>query len=118
MNPILETMVTTERLLSETFGVRVRLGEPNDLGGSRRTKVYRFRLFDPVGNLPASVIVKQAYSTTESIYSPDLPTMPAWTFFNDWASLQFLNQLGSLSRLQVTFLRFHILFLNGSVLRK
>jgi hypothetical protein len=42
MSTILETMTVAERLLSNCFGGAVRLGEGEGLGGSSRSKVYRF----------------------------------------------------------------------------
>lgn len=93
MSPTFETVATAARLLSEAFGSTVRLGEGQDLGGSRRTEVYRFPILNDGSDLPTSVIVKQAHSTPNAIYNPELAIEPAWTFFNDWASLQFLSQV-------------------------
>jgi hypothetical protein len=92
MNPTFETVATTESLLSDAFSSTVQLGEGKDLGGSRRTEVYRFPIRNGGGDLPASVIVKQAHSAPNAVYNPELALEPAWTFFNDWASLQFLSQ--------------------------
>ena len=58
----------------------MRLAEDEDLTASGRAGVYRLRVLAGPDNAPDSVIVKQA-----RIY-------PSGTFFNDWASLQFLSQ--------------------------
>src|SRR5689334_19946716 len=94
---------TAERLLTETFGCNVRLGEGRDLGGSPRTKVYRFPVIEGAGALPASVIVKQAHSTEKAPYIPERAVEPAWTLFNDWASLQFLSQVAAEAALAPRF---------------
>jgi len=95
MPPSLETITIAEKLLSEAFGGSVRLNEGDDLGGSNRTEVYRFRVLEGPGDVPATVIVKQAHSTADALYNPDTATIPAWTFFNEWASLQFLSQIAA-----------------------
>src|SRR5690242_4985140 len=87
------TIALAEKLLAETFGSGIRLDAGDDLGGSNRSLVYRFHVLEGPENAPSSVIVKQAHSTANAVYQPDSSTIPAWTFFNDWASLQFLSQL-------------------------
>lgn len=89
--PALETITIAEKLLSETFGHPVYLGDAEDLGGGKLAQVYRFNVLDAPSDAPASVIVKQVRSTAEVIYAPDSAREPAWTFFNDWASLKFLS---------------------------
>jgi len=79
--PSPDMMATTERLLSDTFGGTIHLAEGDDLTASGRTSVYRLRVLVGPDNAPTSVIVKQARK------------YPAGTFFNDWASLQFLSQI-------------------------
>jgi hypothetical protein len=79
--PSPELIATAEQLLMEVFEGTVRLGEAEDLTASGRAGVYRLQVLAGPNHAPASVIVKQAR------------TFPPWTFFNDWASLQFLNQV-------------------------
>ena len=93
MSTMLETIATAERLLSDCFGGAVRLGDGEDLGGSSRSKVYRFSVVSHPAGMPESVIVKQAQSVGDKVYNPDIPDIPAWTLFNEWASLEFLSQL-------------------------
>jgi hypothetical protein len=93
VGPSMETATVTERLLSDCFGGAVRLGDGEDLGGSSRSKVYRFNVLGGSGGMPESVIVKQAQSVGDKVYNPDAPDIPAWTLFNEWASLEFLSRI-------------------------
>jgi hypothetical protein len=86
-------MTTAERLLGETIGRSVRLGAGELLQDGIRSLVYRFPLLDGPARTPASVIVKQVKSTQRVPYDPTRATMPAWAFFNEWASLQFLDTI-------------------------
>ncbi|HEY0753480.1 MAG TPA: hypothetical protein VGD98_05925 [Ktedonobacteraceae bacterium] len=79
--PSSEMIATAEQLLTEVFAGTVRLGEGDDLTTSGRAGVYRLQVLAGPEHAPASVIVKQ------------VRIVPPWTFFNDWASLQFLNQV-------------------------
>jgi hypothetical protein len=79
--PSPDMIATTERLLSDAFGGTIHLAEGDDLTASGRAGVYRLRVLVGPDKAPTSVIVKQARK------------YPAGTFFNDWASLQFLNQV-------------------------
>lgn len=101
--PSQAAIAEAEKLLSATFGGSIHLDAGDDLGGSNRSLVYRFNVLDGPGDAPASVIVKQAHSTADALYQPDRPTLPAWTLFNDWASLQFLSQLANSRKLAPQF---------------
>lgn len=74
-------ITTAEQLLAEALGGTVRLRIGDTLTASGRTNVYRLRVLAGPDNAPVNVIVKQ------------LQKLPACTFFNDWASLQFLSQI-------------------------
>jgi hypothetical protein len=87
-----ETRTIAERILIETFGEPVRLGEGSDLGGSNRSLVLRFPVQDGPVAMPGSVIVKRAVSAN---FDPDTSNEPAWLLFNDWASLQFLGEIAA-----------------------
>src|SRR5215469_2598101 len=93
MSTLVETVATAEQLLSDCFGGAVRLGDGEDLGGSSRSKVYRFSVLAGPDGMPKSVIVKQAQSVGDKVYNPDVPDIPAWTLFNEWASLEFLSRI-------------------------
>ncbi|HEY1354241.1 MAG TPA: DUF2087 domain-containing protein [Ktedonobacteraceae bacterium] len=82
--------IQAEHILAEVCGAPVRLGSGADLGGSARSRVVRFPIRQGPASCPASVIVKQANTET---FEPDTANNTTWWFFNDWASLQFLNQL-------------------------
>ncbi|HEY5002934.1 MAG TPA: hypothetical protein VII61_07270 [Ktedonobacteraceae bacterium] len=79
--PSPDMIAITEHLLSDAFGGTIHLAEGDDLTASGRAGVYRLRVLVGPDNAPTSVIVKQARK------------YPAGTFFNDWASLQFLSQI-------------------------
>ncbi|HTK09629.1 MAG TPA: hypothetical protein VL485_20835 [Ktedonobacteraceae bacterium] len=87
-----ETLVLATRLLTEQFSAPVRLGEPQNNSGSNRARVYRCHVLEGPASTPTSVIVKRAYTVPPAQYNPDSNTMPAWTFLNELASLQFLRQ--------------------------
>ena len=84
-------IATAERLLSEALGGCIRLGAGALLQDGIRSLVYRFPILDGLPQAPTSVIVKQVKSTERAPYEPQRATMPAWAFFNEWASLQFLR---------------------------
>jgi len=84
---------TAERLLAEQFGGTVRLVEGTDLQGGSRYQVYRFVVVEGPDEALGSVIVKQVKATEKAPYRPDSATIPAWTLFNEWASLQFLGEV-------------------------
>lgn len=88
-----EMIETAEKVLLEARGGKVRLGAGEDLQGGTRSQVYRFKVLDGPSGMPASVIVKQVKSTEKAPYAPDNATIPAWTLFNEWASLQFLGEI-------------------------
>lgn len=93
MPPSQETIDIAENVLSDAFGGPVHLGKGETLQGGIRMQVYRFLVMDAPDNAPASVIVKQVKATEQAPYLPDRATMPAWTLFNEWASLQFLHEV-------------------------
>jgi hypothetical protein len=88
-----EHITLTERLLGEALGGSIRLGTGELLQDGIRTLVSRFPVLDGPAQMPVSVIVKHVKSTEKAPYEPQRATMPAWTFFNEWASLQFLNTI-------------------------
>lgn len=94
-SPTQELITTVERLLADTFGGSVRLGDWQDLSSGNRALTYRFAVGDGPAAIPASVIVKQAGFSTQLVPASNEVEMSGWTFFNEWASLQFLEQLRS-----------------------
>lgn len=95
------TKAIAERILARTFGEPVHLGEGSDLGGSNRSLVMRFPVLDGPVSAPESAIVKRAANPE---FDPDTSNEPAWLLLNDWASLQFLEEIAASERLSC-FLR-------------
>lgn len=91
--PTTALITTVERKLSDTFGSGVRLGDWQDLSSGNRALTYRFSVMAGSSSVPSSVIVKQAGFTAPAETTSREVEMSAWTFFNEWASLQFLEQL-------------------------
>lgn len=91
--PTKELITTVEQLLVDTFGGEVRLTDWQDLSSGNRALTYRFVVCDGPTGTPSSVIVKQAGFATQSVATATEVEMMEWTFFNEWASLQFLEQL-------------------------
>jgi hypothetical protein len=89
-------MITViEKLLSERFEGKVRLGACQEIsGGSGRSKVSRYRILECPQDAPKSVIVKQVVANgREEIYNPGSPDGPARRLFNEWAGLRFLTEI-------------------------
>ncbi len=91
--PSQDLVTIAERILTEKFGTTIQLDEGEDLGGGTRSYVYRFNILNRTFDVPKSVIVKQVKTSNEGTYNPDRATIPAWTFFNEWASLQFISEI-------------------------
>jgi len=86
--------IVGERLLFDALGGRVRLSAETPLGGGDRSTVSRFQILDGPAGAPASVVIKRALATGTESYDPAIAgTGPAWRLFNDWAALQFLNEV-------------------------
>ncbi|GLV57392.1 hypothetical protein KDH_42280 [Dictyobacter sp. S3.2.2.5] len=83
-----EAIANAEQLLSRHFGITIRLGPGDDLGGSQRSRVYRCPVLEGPELLASGVIIKQASE-------PDgTPLRQAnQLFLNEWASLQFIQAL-------------------------
>ncbi len=93
MNPsVQELILVAQRVLSAFLGEKVLLEPGEVLQDGIRSFTYRFRLLEGPDHAPTSVIVKQVKSTEQAPYDPKRATIPAWTFFNEWASLQFLDK--------------------------
>ena len=93
--PSQDLITIAEQILSKTLGSTIQFGEGEDLHGGARTNVYRFNVLNEPLDAPKSVIVKQVKSSREGTYNPDKATIPAWTLFNEWASLQFMSDIAA-----------------------
>ncbi len=91
--PTPNMIATAERLLSDRFGHPVRFGDGIDLSTSKRSLVYRFPIVEGSHEMPTSVIVKVVNPMEKAPYDPAIADTPAWTLFNEWAALQFLQQV-------------------------
>ena len=81
-----------EKVLSEVFGEKVRIGTTKHIGGNR-SAVFRCTALDGSDEVPAGVVVKQAIPQKGEIYGPDSPEGPSWRLFNEWAGLQFVSEV-------------------------
>jgi len=93
-----EALTWAERLVSKALSAETKISAGEQLQDGLRAQVYRFHLRERSSQLPASVIVKQVKTTARAPYDPDRAAVPAWTLFNEWASLQFLNELAPAAR--------------------
>lgn len=93
--PAQNLILTVERMLGETLGENVLFDTGELLQDGIRSLAYRFHILIGSSHTPGSVIVKQVKSTDQAPYAPERATLPAWTFFNEWASLQFLDSKAS-----------------------
>lgn len=89
--PMSSIIATAERLLSDRFTSSIHFGNGIDLSSSKRSLVYRFPIVEGSHETPASVIVKVVNPTEKAPYDPAIADTPAWTLFNEWAALQFLQ---------------------------
>jgi hypothetical protein len=82
-----------EQILAQAWGGPVRLGEDQEMKGSKRLIVYRCAVLEaPAGN-PVSVIIKQVnYSPPKQSDEETAEVTPA-LITKDWAGLAFLNEL-------------------------
>lgn len=98
-----ETKTCAEAVLAGALGATVRLAPGTNLSG--RDHVFRFEVLDGPGGAPASVIVKRSrdWGGTYDPGSTD-PRNPAWGLLDDWASLQFLNEVAGDASLAPRFI--------------
>lgn len=88
-----DTRSIAERVLSDAWGVTIKLDLNEDLDTSARSHVQRYTVRSGPPELPGSVIVKQALAVGEESYDAASASGPAWRLFNEWAGLQFLTEL-------------------------
>ncbi|WP_337662119.1 hypothetical protein [Actinoalloteichus sp. AHMU CJ021] len=81
------TVAAAESALSRRFGAPVRLGDPEDLGGSGRAVVIRVRVVENPFSLPRSLVIKH--------YQGPAPEAAADPFAHEAASCQLLTALPS-----------------------
>lgn len=91
-----EAKTEAERLLSSTVGASWKIDGVERIGGGNRADVYRLHLNSSLPDGATSAILKVVKSTAEQPYEPDRGSLPAWAFFNEWASLQCLDTFDEL----------------------
>lgn len=84
----------TEQILSAAFATPIRLVDrPEKLTSSERCSVFRWRVQDAAGDVPAQVVVKQSAVQADSGDDPKSPAAgPALAALNEWAGLEFTNR--------------------------
>jgi len=80
-----------EQLLSHTFDCPVQLG--NGTAITSRSHIHRFDVIDGPPNLTKSIIAKQTRDIQNHTFEPSGYPSQSWLLFNDWAGLQFLQQV-------------------------
>ena len=81
----------TEKLLSDTFGYYVRLSNARTI--ESRSHIHRFDVIDGPQDLAKHIIVKQTRDMQNHTLEASGYPSQSWLFFNDWAGLQFLQQV-------------------------
>lgn len=82
-----------EEILGAQWGGKVRLGNSEEMKGSKRLLIYRCTLVESPAGKPNSVIVKHVnYSPPAGAHDEDTEITPA-IINKDWAGLVFLNEL-------------------------
>lgn len=90
---ILAHRADIQNLLSDRFGAAIHLDEGTSL--NERDHVAQFKVLKGPAASPVSVIAKGWRSWDHAHYDPDStdPWSPASLMFNDWAGLQFLEEV-------------------------
>ncbi|MFI7674056.1 hypothetical protein [Actinophytocola sp. NPDC049390] len=87
---VLATMVAAEAVLSRRFGARIRLTEPEDLGGSNRSCVVRVRVAVSPFSLPRTLVLKRYLQPSDEHCD---------SFVREAASYQLFTALASEDRM-------------------
>jgi len=80
-----------EKLLSNMFDHSVRLSNGRTI--TSRSHIHRFDVIDGPQDLTKSIIVKQTRDIQNHTLEPSGYPSQSWFLFNDWAGLQFLQQV-------------------------
>jgi hypothetical protein len=87
---VLATMVAAEAVLSRRFGARIRLTDPEDLGGSNRSCVVRVRVAVSPFSLPRTLVLKRYLQPSDEHCD---------SFVREAASYQLFTALASEDRM-------------------
>lgn len=85
------TVAAAEQVLSHRFGAAIRLGEPEDLGGSGESTVVRVRVASTPFSLPRTLVVKR--------YAPAVPGVDGDAFGQEAVSYQLFTALSADERM-------------------
>ncbi|PPK63936.1 hypothetical protein V5P93_001854 [Actinokineospora auranticolor] len=88
---VLATVVAAESVLSKRFGARIRLAEPEDLGGSERSIVLRVKVAASPFSLPRTLAVKRY------VERPDTGSRDSWV--REAVSYQLFTALAAEDRM-------------------
>ena len=97
--PAAALVAAAEAALERSWGLSVHLTDEEPLTDNRA--VYRFRLVPGSPHTPTTVVVKAAGASASQpydVHASEWPA-PAWLLFNEWAGLQFLEQISDAPRL-------------------
>ena len=86
-------LAIAENVLSTRFGNQIQLAFGEKEGLSGRTYVHRLNVVQGAPEVPQSLIMKQARAGEDQPYDPDAIGGPASRLFDEWAGLQFLNDV-------------------------
>ena len=92
-----------EKSLSSSLKSEIRLAKCTKF---KKKHIFRCWVADGPNSLPEVFLVKMARHTEREPYNSesDCVGSPAWKFFNEWAALQFLSQIGSTRTLAPQFI--------------
>ncbi|MDE0681880.1 MAG: hypothetical protein OXI63_03090 [Candidatus Poribacteria bacterium] len=81
-----------EKSLSRSLKYEIRLAKCTKF---KKNRIFRCWVADGPSSLPEVFLVKIARHTKREPYNPKSNCVgsPAWKFFNEWAALQFLNEI-------------------------
>jgi hypothetical protein len=92
--PPAEKIMAAEEVLSSAFDTKVSLSRPEIAGGGTgRARVFRLHVSADGDKAPETVILKYANINKDNPWKPDEPGGRAETLFNEWASLQLLEDV-------------------------
>lgn len=93
-------IAAAESVLTRRFGATVRLGQPENLGGSRRSVVLRLRVVETPFSMPRTLVVKH--------YGPVVDPAQGDPFSREAASYQLFNALPANERLSAELIAFDV----------
>ena len=92
-----------ENSLSKSLKYEIRLAKCTKF---KKKRIFRCWVAEGPNSLPEVFLVKMVRHTKREPYNPksDCVGSPAWKFFNEWAALQFLNEIDGTQTLVPQFI--------------